>query len=168
MKNKKVLLFTIVFLFLSVPFYVSANSSWCWISETRPYDILPWVALATILIETWMIIRYGKTDEVIHVIAVVILVNFISFVFPYIIYYASRSMMVVDKDFRSMLEHWPAYTVGGWFLVLTIVLEVPILYFDLKEKVANKKSLLKILIIANVLTTLMVAVVERIACRGRW
>lgn len=30
---------------------VYANSSWVWISETRPFDVLPWVAAVTILIE---------------------------------------------------------------------------------------------------------------------
>lgn len=29
---------------------VSANSSWVWISQTRPYDVLPWVALVTNLL----------------------------------------------------------------------------------------------------------------------
>ena len=41
---------SVVFLlFAGFIFSVSANSSWAWISEKRPYDLLPFVALATLI-----------------------------------------------------------------------------------------------------------------------
>ena len=46
----------------AVPTVVFANSSWYWISEQRPWDILPWVAMATIFIEVlaiWLIPATG-------------------------------------------------------------------------------------------------------------
>ena len=36
-------------LLVSIPQVVSANSSWIWISETRPYDLLPIVIILTLL-----------------------------------------------------------------------------------------------------------------------
>ena len=38
---------------------VYANSSWVWISETRPYDILPFVIVITLVIEISFIYFIG-------------------------------------------------------------------------------------------------------------
>ena len=51
------------FVFLIIPQAVFADSSWCWLTDTRPFDILPPVALATIVIEVlaiWLIPNTGK------------------------------------------------------------------------------------------------------------
>ena len=51
------------FVLLIIPQAVFADSSWCWLTDTRPFDILPPVALATIVIEVlaiWLIPNTGK------------------------------------------------------------------------------------------------------------
>ena len=48
---------------LSFPMLASANSSWVWISETRPYDILPFVVIGTLLIETVAVNLVGKINN---------------------------------------------------------------------------------------------------------
>ena len=45
------ILIVIMVLMMLLPVNAFADSSWVWISEKRPFDILPWVALGTILIE---------------------------------------------------------------------------------------------------------------------
>ena len=55
--------FIIAITLIIVPMRVYANSSWYWISEIRPFDVLPWVAIGTILIEWLMILKLSKTKE---------------------------------------------------------------------------------------------------------
>ena len=87
-----------------------ANSSWYWISETRPFDILPWVAIATIIIETLSINYVGR------------------------IYHTSEISFVLRKD----------------------------------AGIHCTKRLLTSIVFSNLVTTIMVAVVERIICQGSW
>ena len=55
---------------------VSANSSWVWISQTRPYDVLPWVALVTIIIETICLKRVLKEQRWKKVLVVTLVATF--------------------------------------------------------------------------------------------
>ena len=67
-------------------FTAFANSSWAWISETRPYDVLPFVAIATLAIETAalnLILKIGNWHKV---FSGVLIGNLISFAVPYIGY----------------------------------------------------------------------------------
>ena len=52
-------------LILSFAFSVSAsaNSSWVWITQTRPYDVLPFVIVGTLVAETLLIDRAGKIEK---------------------------------------------------------------------------------------------------------
>ena len=40
-----------------------ANSSWHWISSTRPVDILPVVIVTTLLIESVIVIKLSKVKK---------------------------------------------------------------------------------------------------------
>lgn len=168
MKNRKSTLFILFLLLLSIPQVVSANSSWCWISETRPYDVLPVVAIATILIECGMINRCTRPKNYHAILGYVSIANLLSFICPYIINYCRLMGIKGYQPISDMFEHWPAYTVGICFLIMTIVVELPIVYLGLKRRTDNTKKLKRIIIIANVITTIMVAVVERLICQGHW
>lgn len=168
MKNRKTTLFTVFWLLLSIPQVVSANSSWCWISETRPYDVLPVVAIATILIEVGMINRYARSQSLYRTMACVVVANLLSFVCPYIVNYCRLIEGKGYQPMSDMFEHWPVYTVGICFLIMTVAVELPIVYFGLRKSVDDTKKLKRMIIIANVLTTIMVAVVERTICQGHW
>ena len=45
---------------LAFPMHAYADSSWHWISDTRPYDVLPYVIVMTLAIETFSIVLLGK------------------------------------------------------------------------------------------------------------
>lgn len=168
MKNRKTTLFIVFLLLLSIPQVVSANSSWYWISETRPYDVLPVVAIATILIEVGMINSSVRPKSRYRTIVYVIVANLLSFICPYVINYCQLASVKGYQPVSDMFAHWPVYTVGICFLIMTVAVELPIVYFGLKEGVEDRKKLKRIIVIANVLTTIMVAVVERTVCQGHW
>ena len=143
-----------------------ANSSWVWISETRPYDVLPFVALATLIIETTalnLILKIGNWHKV---FSGVLIGNLISFAVPYIGY--SNTTPYYDMPLSYILERGPFYTVGAAFLFLTVAVELPFMYFWLKKDVKNKKLLVLVTVLANVVTTAMVALVERLLCEGHY
>ena len=147
-------------------FTAFANSSWAWISETRPYDVLPFVAIATLIIETAalnLILKIGNWHKV---FSGVLIGNLISFAVPYIGY--SNTTPYYDMPLSYILERGPFYTVGAAFLFLTVAVELPFMYFWLKKSVKNKKLMVLVTVIANVFTTAMVAAVERLFCEGHW
>ena len=142
---------------------VFANSSWIWISETRPYDVLPFVASVTIAVETLMIYYFGKVESFASTGVVAVFSNLLSFLAPYVV-----SMMNPLYSFSEMLEHLPIYTVGAYYLILTLAVETPVVYHVLKEKAANRKTLLRVIAAANIITTILVTAAERIFCEGYW
>lgn len=156
---------SVAFLLLfSFSFTAFANSSWVWISETRPYDVLPFVAAATLAIETAalnLILKIGNWHKV---FSGVLIGNLISFAVPYIGY--SNTPPYYDMPFSHILERGPFYTVGAAFLIITVAVELPFMYFWLKKNVQNKKLLVLVTVVANVVTTAMVAMVERLLCEG--
>jgi len=163
--DRRISIFVIIALLLLIPQAVYADSSWYWISETRPFDILPFVAIATILIEVMWIRNATRMKELGKVFFVVIVANLVSFVAPYVIEYLSMSWYGSIFD---VIDAVPIFTVNVGFLMLTMVVEMPIVYNSLKKYVANKKMLMWHTLYANVATTVMVVIVERLICSGSW
>lgn len=64
---------------------VFANSSWIWISETRPLDIMPWVAVGTLILETVSLMVFAKIKNGYKTFAVVTIANAVSFAAPYLL-----------------------------------------------------------------------------------
>lgn len=144
--------------------FVFADSSWCWLTDTRPFDILPPVALATIVIEVLAIWLIPNTGKLMKTAVAVILANAASFLLPYALLLNDP----VYPKFDDMLNAGPNYIVGAGFVILTLVLEIPIVYNLLKKHVDNKKKLLWSIIGSNIVTTAMVAVIERMVTNGYW
>ena len=69
------ILIVIMVLMMLLPVNAFADSSWVWISEKRPFDILPWVALGTILIEWLSIWLIPKTGHSLKVLGIVMIAN---------------------------------------------------------------------------------------------
>ena len=156
---------TIIMMVFSVT--VSANSSWVWISETRPYDILPFVIVGTLLIETLAVNILSKIDNWYKTFFAVLVGNIISFIAPYIGY--SNSLYgQMGYTLSQIIDRGPYYTVGTAFLLLTLIIELPVVYFLLKKDANNKKKLALCIVVANVITTALVALVERTLCYGQW
>ncbi|MDD7522586.1 MAG: hypothetical protein PUK13_00540 [Clostridiales bacterium] len=152
------------FVLLIIPQAVFADSSWCWLTDTRPFDILPPVALATIVIEVLAIWLIPHTGKLMKTAVAVILANAASFLLPYALLLNDP----VYPKFDDMLNAGPNYIVGAGFVILTLVLEIPIVYNLLKKHVDSKKKLLWSIIGSNIVTTAMVAVIERMVTDGYW
>ena len=144
--------------------FVFADSSWCWLTDTRPFDILPPVALTTIVIEVLAIWLIPNTGKFMKTAVAVILANAASFLLPYALLLNDP----VYPKFDDMLNAGPNYIVGAGFVILTLVLEIPIVYNLLKKHVDSKKKLLWSIIGSNIVTTAMVAVIERMVTDGYW
>lgn len=145
-----------------------ANSSWVWISETRPLDILPFVAVATLLIEAAAIVIFGGVDNNYKALFAVAVGNILSFAAPYVIYANFTSPYSGVYSLSEIIDRGPFYTVGAVFLILTILIELPFVYFMLKKNTASKKALVVTVILSNVITTALVAFTERLICYGQW
>ena len=148
------------------PLQVYANSSWRWISETRPYDVLPFVIIITLAVETLALYYFASVRQFSKTLWFVILGNLCSFAAPY----GFRYMICLYEQlytFTQALEHLPVYIVGVGYLIVTLIIEIPIVYCALKKHTTAKK-LLPTILIANIITTVFTAIVERIFCQGRW
>ena len=166
MKNRYSKLTLIVSCLMALfPVNVFADSSWVWISEKRPFDILPWVALGTILIEWLSIWLKPKTGNAFKVLGIVMVANAASFLLPYAFLEADLSWY---GTFEHILDSGPHYIVSGVFLLLTLLVEMPIVYNVLKSKVQDKKKLQLTIIISNMITTAGVAIIERLITEGYW
>lgn len=144
--------------------FVFADSSWCWLTDTRPFDILPPVALATIVIEVLAIWLIPHTGQFMKTAVAVILANAASFMLPYSVLVFNQ----VYPKFEDALNAGPNYIVGFGFVMLTLLIEIPIVYNLLKKHADSKKKLLWSIIGSNIVTTAMVAVIERMVTDGYW
>lgn len=178
MKNNKTffsVLIAILFIFM-FPITASANSSWHWISSKRPLDLLPIVIIVTLIIEIVSINFRPKVKDLKRVIPVVSLANLVSFLVPYLwLGFTSDNVYSVytsEKGLFYVIDYTvsanPTFTVSLFYLLITLLFEVPIVYFFLRKKVNDKVDLIVVIIGANVLTTAIIFAVERIFCHGQW
>lgn len=144
----------------------SANSSWAWISETRTYDFLPWVVLVTLAVETVCVDRGPRVDRLMKTFCAVAAANIVSFAAPYLLKYLSWNWY--GFGFEKYLDHAPSYIVGAAYGLLTVAVELPIMYNALKKDAPDRKKLLVTTAAVNVVTTVIAACFERALCQGRW
>lgn len=147
------------------PLTALANSSWVWISQSRPYDVLPYVIAMTLFIEVLAIWLIPGTQKPFRVLLVVPVANLLSFAAPYL---AAAFMSSGIKSFDQILDHSPLYTVGFIFLLITLAVEVPVVFAVLRKDARRLKRLLPTIILANTATTVLTALIERAICFGRW
>jgi hypothetical protein len=171
--KKQVILFIVLFLLCSmVP--ISANSSWHWLTDT-PLTMLPIAVVLTLLTEAVIICRvnYLKVMESIWAFIVITFANVVSFFAPYAFWASFPELIPVEAgSFFEVLNAYvskaPVYTVGLGFLLLTLLVELPIVYFALRWRVKDKKLLLYSILAANTLTTILVSLIEHTLFYGSW
>jgi len=71
-------------------------------------------------------------------------------------------------SFTEVFETMPNYIIGLGYLFLTLIIEIPVVYLFFRKDVENKRKLFYVTLCANIATTALVAVVERVVCRGSW
>jgi hypothetical protein len=121
-----------------------------------------------LLVETILIIKFGKVKKQKKVFSIVILANLISFLAPYV--ERAYRFIPTSGGFRlsAAFNKCPYYIVLIGYLFLTIIIELPAVFFWLKKDTENIKSLAVLILAANIISTLGVALIERIICVGRW
>lgn len=166
---KRTLLCCIMLSIIS-PITVSANSSWHWVT-TSPLKALPLAVILTLAIETLGVIHFGKIANRFRTFIVVTFANIVSFLVPYIYntfrlsrFYGSGWIYAWERSFNN----GPNYIIRLAYLILTLCIEIPLVYFLLKNCSKNKKILMFTIVIVNVITTILVAVLERLICQGQW
>ena len=95
----------------------------------------------------------------------VLIGNLISFAVPYI-GYSNTTPYAGYYTLTQILNRGPFYTVGAAFLIITIMVELPFMYFWLRKDVTNKKKLILVTVLVNIITTALVALTERLLCEG--
>ena len=166
MKRRLITLCAVILMCL-LPVTASANSSWIWLSEARPYDVLPFVAVITIVIETAAIWYVLGKQHLLKITIVVVIANLLSFAAPYWLIYA-ENLRVPLKPFPKLMERGHYYTVGAIFLLMTLLVELPVVFFALRKHTGKKGRFFLSVVGANVVTTLITAAAERIFCYGHW
>ena len=167
MKHKILGIIVVTIFFISLPTIVYANSSWQWLTIS-PLKVLPWAILLTLSIETIVIVKFGRVSNVKKVLGVICLANLISFLAPYLLRAYSHIPTSGGYALLSAFEKGPYYIVLSGYLLLTIVVELPIVYRFLKGITINRNHLIISILSANIVTTLLVAIIERILCVGQW
>lgn len=153
-----------------MPTAALANSSWRWFTNTRPHDLLPLAIVMTIAIEIFALLRFGGVKSKKWAAGSVIAANLVSFLVPWALEYNDflyghwNSVM----NFDAFLSKTPHYQVTILFLLLTLLLEIPVLYLLLRKRTENKRRLLITAGGVNAVTTVLCAVLERALCRGHW
>ena len=145
-----------------------ANSSWRWAAETRPYDVLPYVVVLTLAIETAALVLLAKIPRIGKLFCVVALANLLSFLAPYAAEYLIFRSDGIYPSFAYYAEHMPVYTVGIVYAIVTLAVELPIVYAALKRDTDNKPRLAWVIIGANLVTTALSFLIEHMFCPGRW
>ena len=168
MKYKIILIAICINIFLILfPSSVYANSSWHWVTVS-PMVILPFAVIFTLFIETASVVKFGKVPNSKKVFLIVSLANLLSFIAPYLI--RAYRFIPTSGGFSIMaaFNKGPYYMILSGYLILTIIVELPVVYRMLKKETSSKKSLITAILLSNIVTTLLVAVLERVICVGRW
>ncbi len=150
---------------------VYANSSWHWFTR-NPLPMLPWAIIGTLIIEISIIYRCNNIKGTIKPAIFIIAGNLFSFLIPYIFIGTTPEKFEENANFFIRIERTadklPFYSVGVAFLILTLLIEIPFVYTNLKRVADNRKKLLLGIAAANSITTVAAAAAERFIYRGSW
>ena len=161
-----VMMLSLSFLFL-FQWDIYANSSWHWVT-TSPLKVLPFAVIITLLAETFAVVKIGRTADAKKVFLVVSCANLFSFLAPYI----ERAYRFIPTaggfSIKAAFDKGPYYMVLTGYLLLTLIVELPVVYLLLRKNTECKRRLFVSILASNVITTLFVAVCERLICIGQW
>ncbi|MDP4119807.1 MAG: hypothetical protein Q8876_01960 [Bacillota bacterium] len=174
-KNISVFLMALLFVFLFQT-TVYADSSWHWLT-TSPLYVLPFAVVFTIAIETFIIAKFGSVinpaKKAFKVFCVVCVSNIFSFIFPYVFVVLIGDTPVnfgdpINEVVNMVFNEGPSYIITLRYLIMTLFVEIPIVYFFLRKDVLSRKKLVLFIAVANIITTLLVAITEHVVCKGVW
>ena len=145
---------------LLFPCTVYANSSWNWLTDTTPLLVLPFAIVFTLVVEIFSIVRYGKVKKYLKVAIVVLVANLISFLIPYLFEISG----LPDPSIFEAIKAGLYYIVTFGYIIITLFFELPIVFFSLWNNTTHSGRLLLAIVVSNVITTVLVAICERLFC----
>jgi len=153
--------------FLILTSQAQANSSWQWLT-TSPLPIFPLAIIGTLVVEIVAVKKIAAIGKIRKTILTITLANLLSFLAPYL--FRAYQMIPTQGAFSvaASFERGPFFIVAAGYLILTLLVEVPVVYFLLAKDTAFKKKLALAIVGTNVMTTALVAVIERLICVGQW
>lgn len=165
MSKIKVTMITCIFSVMLFQATAYANSSWHWVTMS-PLSVLPICIIVTLLIEAYSIVKINEIKYIKKVFAIVCVANLLSFVVPII----DRGLKYypIKGSITRAIEGGPYYIVLTGYLILTLIIEIPVVFILLKSSVKSKKKLFITVLCANIITTILVAIIERTVCVGQW
>lgn len=151
---------------LTFPLTAYANSSWTWLTQTTPLTVLPFAIILTLAVEIFAVIRFGHVQKHLMAAGIVVLANLASFILPLLFNWLVLYPMGPEGQtaLNVFLDEVPFFIVGLGYLLLTLIVELPIVYCTLKNKTTQPSRLLLSILISNVITTTIIAVAERLLC----
>ena len=145
-----------------------ANSSWRWLTDKKPWHLLPTAIVLTLLIEITMH-KHLLNIKSVKVYFAIIVANVCSFLLPYVmICYVNYSQVLYT--IKETLNSGPTYMIRFGYLFMTLAIEVPIVKGMIKELIREeeRKRVFSVTVISNIITTVLVFVIERTLCKGIW
>ncbi|SES98553.1 hypothetical protein SAMN05660297_01100 [Natronincola peptidivorans] len=142
---------------------VYGNSSWIWVT-TSPRTILPICIAVTLLIETFGVAKLNYIADIKQVFVIITFANLLSFIAPYLV--RGYRLYPLTGSIFAAFDRGPYYMILAGYLLLTLIIEIPAVYLLLKKYVENKKRLLITIAGVNILTTVLVAITERMISIG--
>ncbi len=157
----------IIAVFMSLPAAAYANSSWHWVTVS-PMTVFPLAVILTLLIETYSVTKFGKVDNHKRALIVIGFANLLSFLAPYLERANRFTAVTGGFSLSAAFNKGPYYIVFSGSLLLTVIVELPVVFFLLRKNTMNRRNLILSIILSNIVTTSLVAVMERLICIGRW
>ena len=114
---------------------------------------------ASLVIESALIMLISKVRRIVTVPFAALIANSVSFV-------ALRFMLGLKHNqtfYKGMLTHGPSWTSVGLtalYFVITVAIELPIIWFSTREFVEKKGRLVFAVVISNLITSVAVTLVE--------
>lgn len=153
-------------IFICMPMTVYANSSWHWVTVS-PMKILPYVIIFTLIVEIASVFVVGKVKNFKRIFYVISLANLFSYLAPYV-ERAYRFIPTSGFKISAAFNKGPYYIILAGYLILTLIVELPIAYLLLRKHTDNQKMLAISILASNIVTTVAVAIIERVVCVGQW
>ena len=158
------------------PKFACCSYSWCWYTETIPYDIMIPVFITATICEFFVLYLLCSNKRITDIIWFALIVcakNVFLYLNMYFrIFYISSAMptselLSLSKQsiIHDVLDNNGLYIISPTYYVLLLIL-TPVAYFVLRNITKDNKQFLITLIIFNLLAAITVFYVERIICYG--
>jgi hypothetical protein len=146
---------------------VFANSSWHWLTMS-PVTLLPLAVILTLFTEITIIKKWNRELDLKKICEIIFAANLASFLVPFIERAIRFSPTTGGFSFVSANIKGPFFIVLIGYLLITLLVEIPLVLIYLRKNTDNIKRLFMSVLLVNILTTGMVALIERLLCKGVW